>query len=158
ACFWYVSRQIDLAQLKAAIPQLDFRWAALGAVIAAAETPLVGLRWYNILAALGALNARMTHAAVLAVAAIGLFFRQVLPRLAGDGVRAWLIVRLGAGWRNAVTSVVIDRGVGVILLLAVGFVALLLPSSLAALGHYRTPLLVGYGGVLLAGVIALILV
>src|SRR5262249_56733360 len=101
ACFWYVSRQIDFAQLKSAIPQLDFRWAAFGVVIAVAETPLVGLRWRNILDALGALNQRMTHAAVMAVAAIGIFFVQVLPSVAGGGVRALLLVRLRRGGRQA---------------------------------------------------------
>ena len=30
ACFWYISRQIDLSQALSAIRLLDFRWAALG--------------------------------------------------------------------------------------------------------------------------------
>ena len=75
---------------------------------------------------------------MIAVTAIGVFFAQVLPSVAGEGVRAWLLVRLGCDWRNAVTSVVIDRGVGVGLLIALGFVILLLPVlGLTALGGYR---------------------
>jgi hypothetical protein len=39
--------------------------------------------------------------------------RRFLPAdaagVASDGVRAWLVVRLGAHWRAAVTSLVIDR-------------------------------------------------
>jgi hypothetical protein len=66
-----------------------------------------------------------------------MFFTQVLPSIAGAGVRAWLLVRLGSDWRNAGTSVVIDRGVGVGLLIALGFAILLLPSGLTALGGYR---------------------
>jgi hypothetical protein len=84
------------------------------------------------------------------------FFAQVLPSVAGEGVRAWLLVRLGCDWRNAVTSVVIDRGVGLCLLVAMGFVILLLPSSLTALGGYRDTALVVYGALLLAGAFGLV--
>ena len=101
-------------------------------------------------------NARITPVVVIAVSAIGIFFGQVLPSVAGEGVRAWLLVRLGCDWRNAVTSVVIDRAVGVGLLVAMGFVILLLPSSLTALGGYRDSALVVYGGLLLAGSLGLL--
>jgi glycosyltransferase 2 family protein len=157
-CFWYISRQIDFAQLVTAIPTLDFRWAALGILIAVAEIPLVALRWREILAALAALDHRMTYGAVTAITSIGVFFGQVLPSGAGEGVRAWFLVRLGGDWRNAVMSVVIDRGTGVIMLLLLGFVILLLPSALTALGGYRQPVLIGYGAALIAGVIGLLLV
>jgi hypothetical protein len=155
-CFWYVSRQIDLNQVLSAIPWLDFRWAAFAILVAMLEIPLVGMRWCKILDALGARNARMTTRAIIAVTAIGVFFAQVLPSVAGEGVRAWLLVRLGSDWRNAVTGVVIDRGVGGGLLIAAGFVILLLPSGLTALGGYRAVVLVVYGALLLAGVLGLL--
>ena len=66
-------------------------------------------------------------------------------------MRAWLLVRLGCDWRKAVLSVIIDRGVGVGLLVALGFVILLLPAGLTALGEYRDVIVIVYGGVLLAG-------
>ena len=157
ACFWYVARQIDLSQIWSAIPLLDFRWAAFATVVVMLQIPLVALRWHNILEALAACNERMTRAAVLAVTAIGVFFAQVLPSVASEGVRAWFLVRLGCNWRNAVTSVVIDRGVGAGLLIAFGFAILLLPSGLAELGGYRQLVLVVYGALLLAGLLALLL-
>src|SRR5205823_1296426 len=129
----------------AAIPQLDFRWAALATVLAVFSIPLVALRWRNILVELAALDIRITGADLTAITAIGIFFAQVLPSVAGEGVRAWLLVRSGCGWRNAVMSVVIDRGVGAIVLLAIGFLALLLPSGLTALGGYRHIVLMVYG-------------
>src|SRR5438093_1186738 len=92
-----------------------------------------------------------------AVTAMAMFFSQVLPSVAGEGVRAWLVVRLGCDWRSAVTSVVIDRAVGVGLLVVFGFIALLLPSGLTALGGYRDLVLITYGGLLLAGGVALAL-
>jgi uncharacterized membrane protein YbhN (UPF0104 family) len=157
ACFWYISRQIDLSQVLSAIPLLDFRWAALAILVVMLEIPLAGLRWYNIVDALGARDQQMTRAAMIAATAVGLFFAQVLPSVAGEGVRAWLLVRLGGNWRNAVTSALIDRGVGVGLLIVLGFVILLLPSGLAALGGYRDVVLVVYGTLIFVGALGLLL-
>src|SRR6266404_2338002 len=157
ACFWYVSRQIDLNQVWSAIPLLDFHWAALAVLVAMLEIPLSGLRWYNIVDSLGARDKQMTRIAMVAATAVGVFFAQVLPSVAGEGVRAWLLVRLGSDWRNAVTSAVIDRGVGVGLVIALGFVILLLPSGLTALGKYRDVVLVVDGALILAGVLGLLL-
>jgi glycosyltransferase 2 family protein len=156
-CFWYASRQIDLSQVLSAIPLLDVRWAALAILVFMLEIPLAGLRWYNIVDALGARDQQMTRAAMIAATAVGLFFAQVLPSVAGEGVRAWLLVRLGSNWRNAVTSALIDRGVGAGLLIALGFVLLLLPSGLSALGGYRNVVLVMYGALILAIVLGLLL-
>src|SRR5262249_6685459 len=126
ACFWYVARQIDLNQVLSAIPLLDFRWAAFAILVATLEIPLSGLRWYNIVRWRGGGDLGGFRAAIIAATAVGVFFAQVLPSVAGDGVRAWLLVRLGSSWHNAVTSAVIDRGVGVGLMIALGFVVLLL--------------------------------
>jgi glycosyltransferase 2 family protein len=157
ACFWYVSRQIDISQFRAAFSVLEFRWAIFAIVVVMLQIPLVAVRWHSILEALAAHGARMTRVAIIAVTAIAGFFGQVLPSVAGEGVRAWLLVRLGCDWRNALTSVVIDRSVGVGLLAAFGFVVLLLPSGLTALGGYRDLVLVVYGVLLLGGVLALAL-
>ncbi len=156
-CFWYVSQQIDLNQVLSAVPLLDFRWMAFAVFVVILQIPLLGVRWCRILDGLRARNAQVTLAVTIAVSAIGVFFAQVLPSVAGEGVRAWLVVRLGCGWRNAVTSVVIDRGVGAALLIMIGFVVLLvLSSSLTALGGYREIVLVLYGGLLLAATFGLV--
>jgi hypothetical protein len=54
-------------------------------------------------------------------------------------------------------SVVIDRGVGVGLLIALGFVVLLLPSGLIVLGENRDVVLILYSALIVAGVVALLL-
>jgi uncharacterized membrane protein YbhN (UPF0104 family) len=157
-CFWYVSRQIDLRQALSAVPLLDFRWAAFAIFLVVLQIPLLGVRWCSILDALAVRTARVTAVATIAVSAIGVFFAQVLPSVAGEGVRAWLLVRLGCDWRSAVTSVVIDRGVGVGLLIAIGFgILLLMPSSLTALGGYREVVLGLYGAMLLVAALGLVL-
>jgi uncharacterized membrane protein YbhN (UPF0104 family) len=158
ACFWYVSRQVDLNEVLAVVPLLDFRWAVFAVVVVVLQVPLVALRWANILDALVARNRLMTRMALVAITAIGVFFTQVLPNVAGDGMRVWLLTRLGGGWRNAITSVVIDRAVGVGLLVAFGFGVLVLTASSSALGSHRDTILIVYAALLAASIVGLILV
>ena len=155
-CLWYVARQVEFAKIAAVAGTLDIGWLALAELVVMLQIPLVALRWNEILAALAAHRQRIT--AMIAVTAIGQFFTQVLPNVVGDGMRAWLLARLGSGWRNAVTSVVIDRGVGVGLMIALACGILLLPSALTALAGYRDAVLVVYGAMLMAGLIGLVLV
>ena len=155
-CLWYVARQVEFAKIAAVAGTLDMGWLGLAELVVMLQIPLVALRWNEILAALAAHRQRIT--AMIAVTAIGQFFTQVLPNVVGDGMRAWLLARLGSGWRNAVTSVVIDRGVGVGLMIALACGILLLPSALTALAGYRDVVLVVYGAMLMAGLIGLVLV
>jgi uncharacterized membrane protein YbhN (UPF0104 family) len=149
-CFWYLSWQVDLRALGSGILLPDLRWAAFAVFLAMLQIPLVGLRWHTILDALAAIHRRMTTVSIVVITAIGLFFTQVLPSLAGEGIRAWLLVRRGADWRHALTSIIIDRGVGVGLAVALGFVILLLPSGMSALGGYRDLVLIVFATLLLA--------
>jgi uncharacterized membrane protein YbhN (UPF0104 family) len=157
-CLWYVARQIEISKVAEGIRAIDVGWASLAEVIAILQIPILGLRWSEILLALGVRSARITRAAAVVVTSIGAFFAQVLPAVAGEGLRAWFLVRLGGQWRLAITSLVIDRAVGVGLLIALGFVILLLPSGFTALGGYRTSVLAVYAALLLAGTISLLLV
>ncbi len=156
-CFWYVFKQVDPTQTLSGIARLDVRWAAFATFIVMLQIPLVALRWRNVLRGLAACDERMTRAAMIAITAIGFFFAQVLPSVASEGVRAWLLVRLGGTWRYSVTSLVIDRGVGVGLLLTLGLGIMLLPSGLTTLGGYRVSVLIVYGALLAAGLIGLLL-
>ena len=158
ACFWYASRQIDLSQIWSAIPRLDFRWSAFAALLVMLQIPLLAARWCNVVEALAVRNAQMDSVTMTVLTAIGVFFGQILPSVAGEGVRAWFLVRLGCDWRNALTSVVIDRGIGLGILVAMGFFILLLPSSLTALGGYRDLVVVVYGVLILAGGFGLIFI
>src|SRR5262245_531614 len=157
ACFWYVSRQIDWRQVSSAVPLLELRWAALAIFVIMLEIPRAGLRWYNIVDAVATRGQQLTRAAMTATTSVRLFFAQVLQHVPGGGMRPRLLVRLGSNWRTAVTSVVIDRAVGVGLLIVLGFVVLLLPSGLTALGGYRDVVLIVYGALILAGALGLLL-
>src|SRR6516225_8998340 len=157
ACFWYLSRQIDVSAVSSAARGLDLGWAALATLLALTQIPLVGLRWRAILDALVAAERQMTAISLIAITAISLFFAQVLPSVAGEGIRAWLLVRRGGDWRHALTSVAIDRGVGVGVAIALGFVILLLPFGLSALGGYRDLVLTIFGMLLLGAALVLLL-
>jgi hypothetical protein len=157
ACFWYLSRRIDSSAVFSSIPMPELRWVALAVLMVMLQITLVAMRWREILHVLATIDWRMTKTSTIAITAISTFFAQVLPSVAGDGIRAWLVVRLGCGWRTAVASVVIDRSIGVGLLIALGFVILLLPSGLSALGQYRNLMLMVYGALLLVGALGLFL-
>src|SRR5216684_6048288 len=69
ACFWYLSRQIDLAQVFSSIPLLELRWAALATLMVMLQIPLVALRWREILHVLAAIDRRMTNTSIIAITA-----------------------------------------------------------------------------------------
>src|SRR5258708_23097815 len=112
ACFWYVSRQVDWRQALSTIPLLDWRWAALATLIAMLQVPLLGLRWRNIVDALAPDDAPMTRADMIAATAVGMFFAQVLPSVAGGGGGAGLLVRRRSQLRKAGASGLLARGIG----------------------------------------------
>ncbi len=156
-CFWYLLHKLDLNEISRSIALLEFPWVALATATIVLQIPLIAGRWREILNSLDAAHERISKGSMTAVAAIGVFFAQVLPNVVGEGIRAWLLVRLGSDWRNAVSSVVIDRGVGAALIIAAGFfIVFLLPGS-TGFGSYRNMILVLYGSALMAGVAGLAL-
>jgi uncharacterized membrane protein YbhN (UPF0104 family) len=154
-CFWYLSGWIDVSQLLHVLPVFDVRWAVVAVLVALLQIALLGLRWCEILDALSLRNERMTRATVIGITSIGAFVTQVMPNIAGEGMRVWLVARLGCDWRSGVLSVLIDRGVGVGLMVTLAFGILMVPSSLTALAGYRGLVLAVYGMSLLAGVLGL---
>jgi uncharacterized protein (TIRG00374 family) len=88
---------------------------------------------------------------------VGYFFNQALPStIGGDGVRAWLIYRDGASASLAVRSVIIERVLGLMVLLAfsaAGLPRLLAARGLGALHIWSAVVLVGVS--LAGGVVAL---
>ena len=157
ACFWYLFRHIDVTELRRTLPGLDVRWVVLAVSLLMLQIPLMALRWLEIVRVLKMPDDRLTYPWMVLAAAIGQFFGQILPVVAGDGVRVWLLARLENDWRDAAMSVVIDRCIGVGLLLAFSFVILLLPTSIGLFGNERGEILVVLGIMLLAGCMGLAL-
>jgi hypothetical protein len=154
ACFRYALRQIDMSEAVRALPTFDFQWAALAVALAMAQIPLQALRLWAIVQALAPKGTRLTYLAASVVTAICALFAQVVPSVVGEGIRAWIITRFGCGWRVGLTSVMIDRAVGVAVLFGFAFVILLLPSALTALAGYQNLVLCAIGATLVVGVLA----
>ena len=157
ACFWYLLRHIDVAELRRTIPSLNALWSTLAVLLLMLQLPLVGLRWLQIAKVLQMRGNQLTALWMSVAAAIGQFFGQILPVVAGDGVRVWFLARFGNDWRDATISVVIDRCVGIGLLLGFTFVILLLPSSFGVFGGSRGKILIVLAVIIIAGIICLML-
>lgn len=88
-------------------------WLVAGAVLALSAQVILGaLRWRTILESLGA---RAPLVETLRVFYVAAFFSNWLwgGAVAGDGVRAWLSLRMQMRVMRAVTSVILDRAVAV---------------------------------------------
>jgi glycosyltransferase 2 family protein len=157
ACFWYVLRRVNLGDAARALPTIDLRWMALAILVVALQIPLLAARLQAIVNSLGRPPAYFRYLAALSVTAICMFFGQVVPGLVSEGIRIWIITQFGYSLREGVSSIALDRGVGVAVLVAYVIVILFLPSPLVTLLGYREVVLVIFCGALGIGVIALLL-
>ena len=151
ACFWYLARNVDFGEFLGAARTLNASWTALAVLVLMLELPLIAVRWCWIVDLLGQNQERISRAPMIAITLIANFFAQVMPNIAADTIRAWMLRQHGHSWGRGLASVMIDRGVGIACLLAVGFVVLLFPSSQAALGGQRAVALEFFGLLLAIG-------
>lgn len=157
ACFWFVFHQINLDDLMHTANKLDFRWVAFATTVLMFQVPLAGWRWSKIADALEPDGTAAPLGAMIAITAISVFLGQIVPNLMSEGVRVWLLSRIKPGWRRGLAGVLIDRGVGVGTLVTVGFLTLLFPSALTALGGHRLVVLGLFAAILASATAALLL-
>jgi glycosyltransferase 2 family protein len=157
ACFWYLLRHIDAAELRRTLPGIDMRWSILAIALLVSQIPLVGLRWLQIAKILAMHGRQLTWFWMSVAAGIAQFFGQILPVVAGDGVRVWFLGRFSHNWRDAAISVVIDRCVGIGVLLAFTLTILLLPSNFGTFDQDRDKVVVAVAIMLIVGVTCLAL-
>jgi len=112
---------IDRDALVDQFRDLDFAWALLALTVLLALAFLQALRWQIVLKAC---SETIGYWDSLRIVLIGQFFNQTLPSaIGGDAVRMWEARRAGLSLRIAVTSIVIDRLLGlaaVLVLVGVG--------------------------------------
>jgi len=102
--------KVDLAELGAQLASMSPSWLALALAAQLTGIIAVGWRWRLVLAALE--QAIALGAAVRNVA-VGTFFNQTLPSsIGGDAIRMWEARRHGLPLRESVTSVIVDRLLG----------------------------------------------
>lgn len=150
-CFWYLLRQINAVDLFSEAATLKCRWFILALVVVGAQIPLVALRWTWITDALEPRLPRVPLGAMIAITMVSIFLGQIVPNVMSDAVRIWMLSRIRTSWRKGLAGVVIDRGVGVGMLLAIGFVTLLNSSAFTTLGGYRQTVLLIFGALLGGG-------
>jgi uncharacterized membrane protein YbhN (UPF0104 family) len=128
-------------------------WYALGAVLlyVVAGTFVRGNRWRALIVSLGQ---AISILRAMELFLVGTFFNQLLPTgIGGDVVRALVLARDGLGRARAFSSVLVDRALGILPLLAVGLVALMIAPGRAPAMVSGILLVVGLAGV--AGIIVL---
>jgi len=97
-------------------------YAILGSVVR-------GFRWRTLVIALGH-RIPVTRATGLFL--VGTFFNQLLPTgIGGDVVRTLILGRDGLGRARAASTVIVDRAVGILMLLAAGLAALVVARDRA---------------------------
>ena len=112
-----VTSQTDISQVVDRIAGARIGWLVAAALFLATVVALGTARWCLVLISLGVdLPARTT----LRLFLIGLFFNQTLPSsIGGDAMRVFYLWRGGTGLQKATNSVLLDRIVGLIILIIV---------------------------------------
>ena len=149
---WFLVRNRDLGGLSREILAVEpLALASAAAGLFALSLPQA-LRWSAVLQAMGYRSGLRVS---LPLTMIGLFFSQTLPTsIGGDGMRAWELHRDGLALSSAVSSVLIDRAVGLVcicLLVTASFPLLLglVPNPSVETG-VALLLALGYGGIAVA--------
>ena len=127
-CFVYLARNGQFFQVIDVFRTADFRWVSLALACAVLQVPLVACRWRLFVNAVSP-STQVSIWPIVAITAIGLFWGQIMPNVAGDGVRTWLLAKLTRSWMRSLFSVLLDRALGLYLLVVVSLIALWLPAS-----------------------------
>ena len=131
--YFAFSRVEDVASIAGRLQQAKISWLVALVLSLAAQLVLVALRWRQIGQQCAA---PFSVAKALRYVLIASFFNQTLPSIiGGDAARIWFISRAGAGWKAAAYSVIVDRIIGLGVLVAIVVVCLpwlfeLVPDSL----------------------------
>jgi uncharacterized protein (TIRG00374 family) len=144
----------DLSAVAAATRGADWHWIALACALVVADRALMAWRWLLLIAPVA--NPVPRLGAVLRVFFVSSFVGTFLPAsIGGDAVRAYGLSREAVRGGAAVASVAMDRALGVVSVLLVGFGAVLAMTAPVPTGIYIVLLAGGLASVLLAAAIFL---
>lgn len=115
--------QADPAAVLRAGRDADLWWLAIAIGLVAADRTLMAYRWIVLLRAVDP-AARPPLGAVLRIFFLSTFAGTFLPSAGGDVVRAYGLARLGVGGAASAASVLMDRVLGVLSILALGAASL----------------------------------
>jgi glycosyltransferase 2 family protein len=113
---WLLSR-IDAAPLLARVGDIDPWLTAAAIAVMMGQLLVTGWRWSLIARDIGA---PLSRAVIVRLTLIGQFFNQTLPSaIGGDAVRAWLAAREGIPASKAISGVLADRLIALLMLVAI---------------------------------------
>ncbi len=126
----YLLGKVDLAPVLTQIRSMQLGVAAIALGVLLLQLTLASLRWLLVNRLV---DAYMPVRQVFRLTLIGQFFNQVLPSaVGGDAVRAWLSSREGVPLGRAVTAIVCDRAVALVVLVLIISVTFLVFPQIAA--------------------------
>jgi hypothetical protein len=112
---WFMLRHVNLQGVKLHFTAASVWPLAAAFIVLATSVALTAWRWSLVLAII---CRPFTVGRLIPYAFIGFFFSQGLPStIGGDGVRAWLVYRDGVRASVAVRSVLIERALGLMVLI-----------------------------------------
>lgn len=121
---WLIS-QADMMQLTNILSAIDLFWLFVAAGMHLFAIIVGSIRWWLLFRNTEYCRYRQ----IVPSYAIGLFFNHVLPTgLGGDAVRIMHLTKQGFGAKGLVSSVLLDRGIGFIVIIIMGATMLLLAS------------------------------
>jgi len=107
--------RIELGAVADRLQALSVYWAAAALAVMFVQLGFAAWRWALIAETL---RAPLDAGAIIRLSAIGQFFNQTLPSaIGGDAVRAWMAGRHRPPMARAVSAVVVDRVVALMILL-----------------------------------------
>ena len=122
ALLYFAFARVDLSTIGSRLQQAKIAWLTALVLAIAIQIVLVALRWRQIAQQCGA---PIPTATALRYMLIASFFNQTLPStVGGDAARIWFVARAGAGWQAATYSVIVDRVIGLAVLVAIVVVCL----------------------------------
>ncbi len=150
----FLVHRVELGPLLRRFEDMQLAWLALAIAVFIGQLLLTGWRY----ALIGrAIDAALPTREAIRLVLIGQFFSQTLPSaIGGDAVRAYMTTRHGIGWGRAVSAVLCDRGVAMVVLMVLS--TLTIPIFLARISEplvrLFTPVpallvLVGFGAMIL---------
>lgn len=145
---WLLARGIDLNAVGRQMAGADPLWLVIALILAAAIIPMAAYRWRLVTQAIGA---PLSTRDAMSITTIGWFFNQTLPStIGGDAVRVYLAYRTGITKTGAIHGILLDRlmGLFVVLALATIFLAPLLSGLTADFQKWFLIIFIvaGYGG------------
>jgi uncharacterized protein (TIRG00374 family) len=113
---WLLARGIDMDTVGRQMTGADPLWLVVALVLGGAVIPLVAVRWQLLTEAI---SEPVSRRDAMSITMIGWFFNQTLPStIGGDAVRIFLAYRTGIRKIGAIHGILLDRLMGLFVVLA----------------------------------------